>query len=40
MEFSDSFPNSRDKLISVKGDVESVEQETELNMHALIQMDR
>eukprot|EP00088_Acartia_fossae_P004952 TRINITY_DN12166_c0_g1_i12.p1 TRINITY_DN12166_c0_g1~~TRINITY_DN12166_c0_g1_i12.p1 ORF type:complete len:737 (-),score=171.86 TRINITY_DN12166_c0_g1_i12:311-2521(-) len=30
----------KDKLISVKADVESVEQETEQNMHALIQMDR
>jgi len=30
----------KDKLISVKSDVESVEQETEQNMKALIQMDR
>jgi len=30
----------KDKLISVKSDVEGVEQDTEQNMHALVQMDR
>ena len=31
---------NREKLSSVKADVESVEQETEANMHSLLLMDR
>ena len=34
------FFNCRDKLSAVKSDVETVEKETEANMHTLVLMDR
>jgi hypothetical protein len=37
---SDIFVRGREKLSAVKADVESVEQETEANMHSLLLMDR
>jgi hypothetical protein len=37
---SNIFVRGREKLSAVKADVESVEQETEANMHSLLLMDR